>query len=167
MADAPRARRLAVRIREIVAETLEREVKDPRLGLVTITASKLTADLREATLYYTVFGDEDEKADSARALESAKGVLRATVGKRTGIRYTPSLTFLSDDIPEHARNIDDLLAKAREADAEVARVREGKAYAGDENPYVETAEADADDADLDTVGSEGEPDEVHADGAES
>ncbi len=149
MADAPRARRLAVRIREIVAETLEREVKDPRLGLVTITASKLTADLRDATLYYTVFGTEEEKAESARALESAKGVLRTTVGKRTGVRYTPTLTFLSDGIPEHARNIDDLLAKARAADAEVAQVREGKSYAGDENPYLES-DPDADtDADLD------------------
>lgn len=135
MADEARARRLAVRIREIVADTLERQVKDPRLGMVTITSSKLTSDLREATVYYTVYGTEEEKTASAAALESAKGVLRSTVGKRTGVRYTPSLTFVADEIPEHAANIADLLAKARAADSELARSREGKTFAGEADPY--------------------------------
>ncbi|MFV0532532.1 MAG: 30S ribosome-binding factor RbfA [Cumulibacter sp.] len=135
MADEARARRLAVRIREIVADTLERQVKDPRLGMVTITSSKLTSDLREATVFYTVYGTAEEKAASAAALESAKGVLRSTVGKRTGVRYTPSLTFVADEIPEHAATIDDLLAKARAADSELARSREGKSFAGESDPY--------------------------------
>lgn len=135
MADEARARRLAVRIREIVADTLERQVKDPRLGMVTITSSKLTSDLREATVFYTVYGSDEEKVASAAALESAKGVLRSTVGKRTGVRYTPSLTFVADEIPEHAANINDLLSKARAADTELARSREGKQFAGDADPY--------------------------------
>ena len=135
MADEGRARRLAVRIREIVADTLERQVKDPRLGMVTVTGSKLTSDLREATVFYTVYGTDEEKVASAAALESAKGVLRSTVGKRTGVKFTPTLTFVADEIPEHAAAIGDLLAKARQADSELARVREGKGYAGDADPY--------------------------------
>lgn len=143
MVDAPRARRLAVRIREIVADMLEREIKDPRLGLVTITDSKLTGDLREATLFYTVLGTAEERAETAHALESAKGVLRSAVGKRTGIKHTPSLEFITDAIPEQVASIDGLLAKARQSDADVAKVRAGKTHAGDENPYVEKAEPDS------------------------
>lgn len=148
MADEARARRLAVRIREIVADTLERQVKDPRLGMVTITSSKLTSDLREATVFYTVYGTDEEKAASAAALESAKGVLRSTVGKRTGVRYTPSLTFVADEIPEHAATIDDLLAKARAADSELAKSREGKQFAGEADPYrrEDAEDGDGDDA---------------------
>lgn len=143
MADEARARRLAVRIREIVADTLERQVKDPRLGMVTITGSKLTSDLRDATVFYTVYGSDEEKAASAAALESAKGVLRSTVGKRTGVKFTPTLTFVADEVPEHAANIDDLLAKARAADSELARAREGKGYAGEADPYRHDDEDDA------------------------
>ncbi|WP_153506577.1 30S ribosome-binding factor RbfA [Cumulibacter manganitolerans] len=143
MADEGRARRLAVRIREIVADTLERQVKDPRLGMVTVTGSKLTSDLREATVFYTVYGTDEEKAASAAALESAKGVLRSTVGKRTGVKFTPTLAFVADEIPEHAATIDDLLAKARAADTELARSREGKGYAGEADPYRRDDEDDA------------------------
>lgn len=147
MADEARARRLAVRIREIVADTLERQVKDPRLGMVTITSSRLTSDLRDATVFYTVYGTDEEKSASAAALESAKGVLRTTVGKRTGVRYTPSLTFVADEIPEHAATINELLAKARVADSELAKSREGKQFAGDADPYRrddENADGDED-----------------------
>ena len=112
MVDVARARKLAVRIREIVAATLETQVKDPRLGMVTITDAKLTPDLREATLYYTVFGDDVARQESSLALESAKGVLRSTVGKQTGVRYTPSLTFIADVVPETAGRLDELLAQA-------------------------------------------------------
>lgn len=141
MADEARARRLAVRIREIVADTLERQVKDPRLGMVTITGSKLTSDLRDATVYFTVLGSDEEKADSIAALESAKGHLRTTVGKRLGIRHTPSLAFVLDEVPEHARSIDDLLAKARASDAAVAKSREGASFAGEADPYRHEDEA--------------------------
>lgn len=146
MVDQARARRLAERIREILAETIERQVKDPRLGMVTITSVRLTGDLREATVFYTVLGSDIDQTDSRLALESAKGVLRSTVGKQTGVRYTPSLAFVLDEIPEQAAEMEDLLAKVKAADAELAKVREGKAYAGDENPYLSP---EADDADLD------------------
>ncbi len=135
MVDVARARKLAVRIREIVAATLETQVKDPRLGMVTITDAKVTPDLREATLYYTVYGDDTARQESAQALESAKGVLRSTVGKQTGVRYTPSLTFIADVIPETTGRIEDLLAAARAEDARVQELASAAAPAGDPDPY--------------------------------
>jgi ribosome-binding factor A len=135
MADEARARRLAVRIREIVASTLEMQVKDPRLGMVTITDARLTGDLREATVYYTVYGDAAARADTAAALDSARGVLRSQVGRQTGVKFTPTLEFVADAVPETARSIEALLEQARDADAELHRARDGAAYAGDPEPY--------------------------------
>jgi len=148
MVDVARARKLAVRIREVVASTLEMQVKDPRLGMVTITDAKVTPDLREATLYYTVYGDAQAQQESAMALESAKGVLRAQVGKQTGVRYTPSLAFIADVVPENAGRIEELLAKARAEDAKVHEQAEGAQPAGDADPYraPRVVETDPDDA---------------------
>ena len=140
MTDNARARKLADRIREIVAETLQRRIKDPRLGYVTITDTRVTGDLREATVFYTVYGDDEERAASAAALESAKGVLRSTVGRETGVRFTPTLTFVPDALPDNARTIDDLLAKAKAKDAEVREVSSGKDYAGEADPYRKPGE---------------------------
>jgi ribosome-binding factor A len=130
-----RARKLADRIQVIVAEYLERRAKDPRLGFVTITDVRLTGDLREATVFYTVLGDDDERAGSAVALDSIKGVLRTEVGRRTGVKHTPSLTFMLDALPDTAKNIDDLLARAAAADSEVHKRAEGAQYAGEADPY--------------------------------
>ena len=135
MVDIARARKLAVRIREIVAATLETQVKDPRLGMVTLTDAKVTPDLREATIYYTVYGDDVARQESAMALESAKGVLRSTVGKQTGVRYTPSLTFIADVVPETAGRLEELLAQARAEDARVQEIASSAAPAGDPDPY--------------------------------
>ena len=140
MADRTRAHKLADRIREIVAETLKHRVKDPRLGFITITDARVTGDLREATVFYTVYGDEAERADTAIALESVKGMLRSEVGKQTGIKFTPTLAFVLDAVPESAANIEDLLRRAREADAEVARAAAAASYAGDADPYRKPAE---------------------------
>jgi ribosome-binding factor A len=147
MVDAPRARRLAVRIREIVASTLEMQVKDPRLGMITVTDARVTPDLREATVFYTVYGDDAERAATAAALDSARGVLRSQVGRQTGVKFTPTLTFVPDEVPTTAANVDALLAAARDADAEVRRARAGASYAGDPDPYrPEPAEDPAGDA---------------------
>lgn len=150
MADAPRARKLAKRIAQIVASALEHEVKDPRLARVTITAAKVTADLHDATVYYTVLGDNldnpPDRQGAALALESAKGVLRSMVGAGTGVRFTPTLTFIADPVPEDAKNIEDLLARAQAADAEVARIANGAKPAGDPDPYrAPRSDEDADD----------------------
>src|SRR5437764_5426962 len=135
MADPARARKLAVRIRQIVSSAIEMQIKDPRLGMVTITDARVTNDLREATVFYTVFGDETEVADSAKALASATGVLRSTVGKQTGIKFVPTLAFVADIVPDTARELDAALERVRHADAELARAREGASYAGEPDPY--------------------------------
>ncbi|MBP2323899.1 ribosome-binding factor A [Kibdelosporangium banguiense] len=149
MADPARARKLAKRIKQIVASALEHEVKDPRLNLVTITDVKLTGDLQDATLYYTVFGEalnaEPDFKGAAAALDSAKGVLRSLVGQGTGVRFTPTLTFVADTVPEDARKIEDLLAKAREVDEQVARIATNAKPAGEADPYRQPRETDPED----------------------
>ena len=146
MVDAARARKIADRIQRIVAEMLDRRIKDPRLGFVTVTDARITADLRDATVYYTVFGTADEKQASAAALESAKGVIRSEVGRQTGIRHTPSLTFVIDEVQENAQHIEELLVKARQADEEVAQRATGASPAGEADPYKAPRE-DEDDED--------------------
>ena len=143
--DAGRANRLADRIAKIVAEMLERRVKDPRLGFVTVTDAKITGDLREATVYYTVYGSADEQAGTAAALESATGLIRSEVGRQTGLRHTPSLSFVRDTLPEGAQHMEELVAQARAADEALAQARKGARPAGDPDPYrvpAEAAEAD-------------------------
>ena len=135
MVDAARARRLAVRIRQIVATTLEHSVKDPRVAAITITDCRVTADLRDATLFYTVFGDDTASTDAEAALVKARGQLRTEVGKQTGVRYTPSLTVIADIVPEVARTMEELLAAARAADAEKALLAADAKPAGDADPY--------------------------------
>ncbi|RKE21437.1 30S ribosome-binding factor RbfA [Streptomyces sp. TLI_171] len=144
MTDTARARKLADRIQVVVAETLQRRIKDPRLGYVTITDARVTGDLREATVFYTVYGDETERESSAAALESAKGILRSEVGKQTGVRFTPTLTFVADALPDNARNIDDLLDKARLSDAAVRTAAAGATFAGEADPYKAARDDDED-----------------------
>jgi ribosome-binding factor A len=141
--DKARAIKLADRIREVAAETIERRVKDPRLGFVTVTEARVTADLRDATVFYTVYGDETARAESAAALESAKGVIRAAVGRETQVRYTPTITFVADHVPETARYLDELIANARAADEELAAAAAGAEPAGDVDPYRHPDEAES------------------------
>src|SRR5690348_484987 len=112
MADAARAAKMADRIKEIVARRLERGVRDPRMGFVTITDVRVTGDLQHASVFYTVYGSDEERADSAAALKAATGMLRSEVGKHLSARLTPSLEFIADGIPENALLIDSLLQEA-------------------------------------------------------
>jgi ribosome-binding factor A len=132
---SPRVVKLADQIKVIVAEMLERRIKDPRLGFVTVTDVRLTGDTHDATVFYTVLGSEEEHAATAAALRSATGLIRAQVGKQLGLRFTPTLAFVPDAVPENARQIDDLLAQARSVDTLVAEQAAGAAYAGDADPY--------------------------------
>jgi ribosome-binding factor A len=156
--DDARTRRLAERIAKIVAELLERRIKDPRLGFVTVTEARLTNDLREAKVFYTVFGTPGERADTSAALRSATGVIRSEVGRLIGLRYTPSLEFIADALPESAQRIDALVATAKQRDEELARAREGAQWAGDPDPYKKPAD-DWDDEDDGDSGDDGEDDE--------
>jgi ribosome-binding factor A len=132
---SPRVVKLADQIKVIVAEMLERRIKDPRLGFVTVTDVRLTGDSREATVFYTVLGSEAERAGTAAALHSATGLIRSQVGKQLGMKFTPTIEFMPDAVPENARQIDDLLAQARSVDARVAEQAAGAAYAGEADPY--------------------------------
>jgi ribosome-binding factor A len=140
---SPRVRKIADRIHVIVAEMLERRIKDPRLGFLTVTDVRLTGDSQQATIFYTVLGEEDDLANTAAALESAKGLLRSEVAKQLGMRQAPSLTFIHDALPETARHLDDVLAKARESDEAVAAARAGAVHAGEADPYRKPREDEA------------------------
>jgi ribosome-binding factor A len=140
----PRVRRIADRIHVIVAEMLERRIKDPRLGFVTVTDVRVTGDTQQATIFYTVLGEDADHASTAAALESAKGVLRSEVGKQLGMRHVPTLTFMPDEIPEAARHLDEVLAAAKASDAAVEAARAGAAYAGEADPYKKPRELDED-----------------------
>jgi ribosome-binding factor A len=145
---SPRVRKIADRIQVIVAQMLERRIKDPRLGFVTVTDVRLTGDTQQATIFYTVLGDNastpGDLASTAAALESAKGLLRSEVGKQLGMRHVPTLTFVPDEIPEAARHLDEVLAQAKASDAEVEAARRGAAYAGESDPYKKPRETDED-----------------------
>ena len=150
----PRVAKLADQIHVIVAEMLERRVKDPRLGFLTITDVRLTGDSRDATIFYTVLGGQTDLAATAAALESAKGLIRSTVGKRLGLRFAPTLTFVLDATEEQARTIEEALARAASSDQEVAARAAGAQYAGEPDPYRRPHEDD-DDLDEDAEDAEG------------
>ena len=149
MTDTARARKLAERVHEVVAEALEKRIKDPRLGFVTVTDAKVTGDLQHATIFYTVFGSDDDLAGTAAALESAKGVVRREVGRGIGIRLTPSLEFIPDALPDGAAHLADLLAQTAARDAELAARAAGGTFAGEADPYKKPAVDLDDEADED------------------
>ncbi|HET9499030.1 MAG TPA: 30S ribosome-binding factor RbfA [Marmoricola sp.] len=152
---SPRVRKIADRIKVIVAEMLERRIKDPRLGFVTVTDVRVSGDTQQATVFYTAMplDQQDGEADlagTAAALESAKGVLRSEVGKQLGMRHVPTLEFIHDALPESARAIDDLLEQVRRSDAEVAAAASGAAYAGEPDPYRKPRPTDEDEDEVGT-----------------
>ncbi|HMO11825.1 MAG TPA: 30S ribosome-binding factor RbfA [Actinotalea sp.] len=157
MADHPRARKLADRIHEIVAQMLDTRVKDPRLGFVTVTDVRVTGDLQHASVFYTVLGDEGQRTDSAAALASATGLIRSEVGRQTGVRLTPTLEFILDAVPETAAHLEDALRAAAAHDAEVAALAASAQYAGDADPYRHPEPEPGDDA-SDVAAGTGAPD---------
>lgn len=139
-----RQARVADRIRVILAERLEKGLRDPRLGFVTITDVRVTGDLQHASVFYTVLGEEKEREDTAAALKAATGMLRSEVGKHLNLRLIPSLEFIPDALPEGASHLADLLREARERDEQVAGLASGATYAGDADPYVKPREIEPD-----------------------
>ncbi len=137
-----RQARLGDRIRVILAERIEKGLRDPRLGFVTITDVRVTGDLQHASVFYTVLGSDAEREASGQALKSATGMLRSELGKHLNVRLTPTLEFIHDGLPENAGHIEDLLREARERDAAVAGLASSAAYAGDADPYLKPRELD-------------------------
>jgi ribosome-binding factor A len=130
-----RAQKVADRIKVVVAQLLEGKIKDPRLGFVTITDTRVTGDLQHASIFYTVLGDEEQRESTATALESARGVIRSAVGKDLGVRVTPSIQFFPDALPESALALESLLETVHQRDAEVIALRANATYAGESDPY--------------------------------
>jgi ribosome-binding factor A len=144
MVDVARARKLAERIKVLVSEALERAVKDPDLGFVTITDVRVTPDLQNASIYFTVYGTPEEKQQSAEIIEKNRGLIRREVGRGLSIRLTPTIEFIPDEVPEIAAHLNDLLAEAKARDAEVQAIAKAAKFAGDENPYKEPHADDKD-----------------------
>lgn len=162
MTDPTKVRRHAERIRELVAEAVRIQIKDPRLGMITITDSRITADLRDATIFYTVLGDAEEQKATAAALDSAKGLLRSTVGRALGLKHSPTLTFVRDEVQDTVKHIDELLAAARESDAKVHELAARANYAGDAQPYrVATVDEDEVEPDGETRSGDFPVDSAH------
>ncbi len=137
-----RQARLADRIRVLIAERLEKGLRDPRLGFVTITDVRVTGDLQHASVFYTVLGDEKEQASSAEALRAATGMLRSEVGRKLSARLVPTLEFIPDGIPENAGHIEELLREARERDEAVAGIAGTASFAGEADPYKKVRDDD-------------------------
>ena len=135
MGKSHRAAKVADRIKVVVAQALENRIKDPRLGFITITDVRVTGDLQQASIFYTVLGDDEAIANTAKALESAKGVLRTEVGRELGTRIVPTLTFIVDALSESARNFEELLDQVKKHDEEIAHLRESARPIGGETPY--------------------------------
>lgn len=159
MADPARARKVAERIKVLMAQGLDTLVKDPDLGFVTITDVRVTGDLQQATVFYTVLGDDQERETAAEVLETYRGRLRSHMGKGLGIRLTPTLEFVPDALPEDAAHLEDIFRQVHERDAELAAHRARGGYAGDADPYRKPREPQ--DRDEDT---ESDQTDEHADG---
>ncbi len=147
----PRAGKVAERIQQIVARRLEKGLRDPRLGFVTITDVRVTGDLQHASIFYTVYGTAEEQADSAAALKAATGMLRSEVGRQLGTRLTPSLEFIHDELPESAEHLSELLAEAKRRDEAAQALAATAQYAGDPDPYQKPRAVDGDDLDEDAL----------------
>ncbi|MSO20948.1 MAG: 30S ribosome-binding factor RbfA [Acidobacteria bacterium] len=108
-----RPERIADQIRHELAMMLERDVKDPRIGFVTITGVRVTPDMGTARVGVTVLGDEEKKAESLKGLEAASGFLRSELARRLQLRRTPALRFEFDELVESERRIEEMLQKLR------------------------------------------------------
>jgi ribosome-binding factor A len=116
MASGKRTDRLADQIKEVVSEIIQRKVKDPHVGFVTITGVTLTRDLRDATVFYSVFGDTVAQKSTNRALESAKGFIQTELAREVRIRRIPQINFKVDRSAEQGARIESLLNQIHEKD---------------------------------------------------
>jgi ribosome-binding factor A len=140
--DNPRAKRLGEQIQRELTELLRRDVKDERIGNVTITAVNVSGDLRTARVYYLVFGKDGPDVKVQRGLDSAAGFLRNALSKALMIRYTPTLTFELDTTIEHGVRLTQLIdslkkpAEPKAADDSASADPAGDDPAGDEHDHI-------------------------------
>jgi ribosome-binding factor A len=104
-----RQRKIADRIKQLVSEIIDRKVKDPQKGFITITHVKISGDLRIASIYFTVLGDSSDLEQSLEALNRAKNFIRSEIAHHLEVKFVPEIRFFVDDTMEYARKIDTLL----------------------------------------------------------
>lgn len=108
-----RAERLADLIRQVLAELLEREVKDPRIGFATVTSVVLSGDLRSARIFVSILGDEKKKQEAMEGLAAAKNFLRYQLSHHLRLRHTPAIEFQLDRSQEYDARLEELIRKAK------------------------------------------------------
>ncbi|MBS6948758.1 MAG: 30S ribosome-binding factor RbfA [Bifidobacterium scardovii] len=169
----PRAARIAALIQRVVASSMEAQLHDKRLANVTITEVRVTNDLQIAKIYWTQLGHEGkedgERRRAKQSLDQARGRLRTLVGTKAGLRLTPQLQFIFDEVPGEATEIEDILLVARKRDEELAKARANAHYAGEADPYKHPDEDDDDfddDFDDDESDDADDPDDGYGDAVE-
>ena len=108
-----RPSRVAEEIKKEVSVVIPREIKDPRLGFVTVTGVEVTNDLRYAKIFVSILGSDEDEAKSLSALSSAKGLVRSEIGKRIRLRFTPEITFVIDKSLDKGARINELLSQVK------------------------------------------------------
>lgn len=145
----PRAARIAALIQRVIASSIEHELHDKRLSNITVTEVRVTNDLQIAKVYWTQYGqagkESGQRKRAQQALDQARGHLRTLVGHKAGLRLTPQLQFVFDEVPGEAHGIEDILMMARKRDEELARAREHAQYAGEADPYKHAEPRDDED----------------------
>ena len=147
----PRAMRVAALIQRVIATSLESQMHDKRLAGVTVTDVRVTNDLQIAWVYWTQIGraghEEGERRRASHALGQAAGRLRSQVGAKAGLRLTPQLRFMYDEVPGQAHEIEDILVQAHRRDEALHEARSHARYAGDPDPYALHPEQEGDPGD--------------------
>jgi len=126
---------MADQIRRILAERLQKGVRDPEMGYVTITDVRVSGDVQHATVFYTVLGTDEEREATGRALARATGMLRTEVGRAMTVRLVPSLEFVLDALPGSVDNIEKLIEQAHARDEQLRMSASQAQPAGEASPY--------------------------------
>ncbi len=108
-----RSARLGSQIKDEISVVINQEVRDPRIGFVTVTGAQLSPDLKHAKVFISVFGSDDDKTNSLRALNHAAGYIRHLLGERLNLKFTPELSFLIDEAPEYGAKIEQLIEEIK------------------------------------------------------
>ncbi len=116
MSSEVRRQRVGDQMRIELADLLAREVKDPRIGFVTVTEVRMSKDLGHARIYVSVLGDDEQEKSSLAALARMSGFLRGQIGKRIRLRHVPELKFVADKTLDHGDRIEQLLLESGVAD---------------------------------------------------
>ena len=114
-----RTARVSRQILQELSDVIERELKDPRVGMITLTTVQMTPDLHTARVFFSRLGTPAEREESRRALEHAAGFLRRELGSRLRLRYSPELRFIVDDSLDVSERISRILDRDKEADHDV------------------------------------------------